>query len=138
MPNGDLYPRGKRLFHKGLRVQVEYVCCAGNGLHIVLAPPLDCLDDRVREVSPSELVDEAVLCTSELESRQVDPEFIGWLRRYQVSLYQKYQQTLGRLEERGYLPEGITHDGGFMFFAVFQFEASKLRGQMAPGSKTHQ
>ena len=60
MLNGDLYPKGKKLFHIGFETEVEYVCHAGNGIHIVLAPPLDCIDDRVREVKAHELVDETV------------------------------------------------------------------------------
>lgn len=138
MLNGDLYPKGKRLFHVGLEVEVEYVCHAGNGIHIVLAPPLDCIDDRVREVKAEELVDETVPGGVVLDVRQVEDECLEWIRRNQVRLYGSWYRTIGRLEAQQYLPEGLADDGGFLFYAVFQYEAMRLKTRMAPGSKTHQ
>ena len=132
MLNGDLYPKGKRLFHVGYLVEVEYVCHAGNGIHIVLAPPLDCIDDRVREVKEAELVDETVPAALE----KVDDECLDWIRRNQVRLYESYCRTIGGLEAQKYLPEGLDIDGGFLFYAVFQFEAMRLKSQMVPGTKS--
>lgn len=136
MLNGDLYPKGKRLFHTGLLTEVEYVCHAGNGIHIVLAPPLDCLDDRVREVKADELVDETVPVGVESETRRVDDECMDWIRRNQVRLYQSYCMTIGGLEVQKYLPQGLDIDGGFLFYAVFRYEAMRLKLQMVPGSKS--
>lgn len=133
MLNGDLYPKGKKLFHTGFLVQVEYVCHAGNGIHIVLAPPLDCLDDRVREVNASELVDEAV----PVEISRVEDECLDWIRQNQIALYMKYCKTIGSLEAKTQLPPGVD-DRGFLFFAVFCYETSRLKQRMVPGSKTRQ
>lgn len=136
MLNGDLYPKGKMLFHIGFETEVEYVCHAGNGVHIVLAPPLDCLDDRVREVKAEELVDETV--PESLGVRKVDDECLEWIRRNQIPLYQSWYRTIGRLEAQQYLPEGLDAEGGFLFYAVFRYEAMRLKSRMAPGSKTQQ
>lgn len=136
MLNGDLYPKGKTLFHTGLLTEVEYVCHAGNGIHIVLAPPLDCLDDRVREVKANELVDETVPVEVGSETRRVEDECLNWIRRNQVRLYQHYCKTIGGLEAQRYLPEGLGVDGGFLLYAVFCYEARRLKSQMAPGSKS--
>jgi hypothetical protein len=138
MLNGDLYPKGKKLFHVGLAVDVEYIGHAGNGIHIVLAPPLDYLDDRVREVKAEELLDEAVPVEVDSETRRVDDECLAWIRRNQVSLYMKYCKTIGGLEAQRYLPEDLDVDRGFLFFAVFCYEARCLKSQMVPGTKTRQ
>ena len=55
---GSLYPKGKKLRCRKTGGQVEYVGDAGNGTHIVLAEPLDFIDDRVREAGESDLLDE--------------------------------------------------------------------------------
>ena len=55
---GDLYPKGKKLRSLSTGGEVEYVCHAGDGIHIVLAEPLDFIDDRVREVREHEILDE--------------------------------------------------------------------------------
>lgn len=136
MSNGDLYPKGKKLWHKGIDSLVEYVCCAGNDTHIVLAEALDFLDDRVREARTEQLVDETVPTLAVLEARRVDPDCFDWIRRNQLRLYKSFQGVIGKMHERGYcLQEG---DGGFMFYAIFQYQASRLKSQMAPGSSLRQ
>lgn len=75
---GDLYPKGTELWLRTTREVVRYVGQAKyrtdtgekecGGVHIVLASPLDFIDDGVREVSESEitvLVDPYALTTDE-------------------------------------------------------------------------
>lgn len=125
MLNGDLYPKGKRVLHKGWMVSVEYVCHAGCGVHIVLVPPLDTMDDRVREVPAEELIEIVVP-----EFKEPTDEFLAWVRANQVKLMATYHETIGRLLEQGYLPmtlAGKHCDSGFVFFAIIAYESNQLR-----------
>lgn len=63
---GDLYPKGTELWSRTMGQMVRYVGQAKyltdtgeqacGGVHIVLAPPLDFIDDGVREVREADLV----------------------------------------------------------------------------------
>lgn len=127
MLNGDLYPKGKKLFHTSLLVQVEYVCYAGKGIHIVLAPPLDFLDDGIREVKAHELADETV------PDEVGNADCMRWIKDNQAILYKRYQKLLTEHSR-----ECVDPEGGFLFYAIFVYEGRRLKAQMAPGSKTRQ
>lgn len=127
MLNGDLYPKGKKLFHTGFDTEVEYVCCAGNGVHIVLAPPLDCIDDRVREVKATELVDETVRGLCEKETRKADDACLAWISRNQTTLYRSYAKAMSQVQ--GYLPENREPQRGFLLYAILQYEIVRRGAQ---------
>lgn len=55
---GGLYPKGKKLRCRKTGGEVEYIVQASETMHIVLAEPLDFLDDRVREVEEHDILDE--------------------------------------------------------------------------------
>lgn len=130
MSNGDLYPKGTRLWLKSLDQEVEYVCYAKEGIHIVLVKPLDFLDDRVREVKADDLLSRAALEEAEAETDAC----IDWIKRNQVELRTGYVKMLSRF---GGSP-GPVDGQAFMYYAIFRYEKSRLLTQLAPGSRTHQ
>lgn len=134
MTNGDLYPKGKTIWCRQLGEPVQYVCHAGNGLHIVLAPPLDHLDDRVREVRSDQLVDEAVIDVYEREvSDKTDQaDFLRWFRTNQAQLARAYDRKYG------YLSPFDDLDSKFLMFAIFRYEVHRLAAEIAPGTRTRQ
>lgn len=134
MVHGDLYPKGKTVWCRAIGMPVEYICCAGDGLHIVLAPPLDFLDDRVREVRSDQLLDETVF--NMYEKEVIDgadhAEFFAWVRENQSELRRVYQRKYGHLLG----PDDLEQK--FLFFAIYRYEVHRMAAQLAPTTHTCQ